>query len=159
MKSSRIPMMFMAIVCSLCLVVSGVYAVWTYCNPKVDSVWGEFGVGISEFIYKPEEILPDEEQNEFKENHVYLIQNVLDHVQYGINSNDKTVIHDYLKNYGVLFGAQNVSGGNLKHILASDGSVAGGVQFAMEKISDTVYYTYTFSQSDINGSLDRKSVV
>ena len=148
------PILLMFIVCSIATLCSSVYAVWTYCNNQIQPNSDVFSAVLAEFIYTPEDVLPDEGFDERQENHLYLIRNILDHATYGINDGDKKVIHDYLKSYGAIYGAQNVSGGNLKHILATESSVAGKVQFAMKKISDTEYHAFTFSQDDLEKSID-----
>ena len=152
MKLKHLSKIFILLIIAVVFVVPTVYASWTFAGDFMASVDTNLDLSIKEFEFAPEEVLPDEDQNQFKQNHMYLIENILNHVQYGINSYDKMVIHDYLEDYGAVYGAQNVSGGNLKHVLAADSSVAGGVQFAMKRISDTEYHTFTFAQSELNNT-------
>lgn len=55
------------------------------------------------------------------------------------------------ENGNVIYGNQNVQGGNLKHILTSQTN-AENVQFCITRISATEYHTYTFSQNLLNAT-------
>lgn len=154
MKISRIPLFLIMGICFIAASIGGVWASWRYVRIDVESISVDTSVSITDFGYKPEEVLPDQEYDKIKENHVYLINNILYYTSYNINTGNKKVIHDYLDEYGVIYGNQNVSGGNLKHVLAASDSVSGGIQFAMSKISDTEYHTFTFSQNDLDNAED-----
>ena len=65
---------------------------------------------------------------------------------YGLNYDNKHVLEGYLDRYGLVFSNQKVSGGNLKFV--SDET--NQLYYCVEKISDTMYYAYTFSFSDLN---------
>ena len=73
-------------------------------------------VSLSEFEWKPEEILPTE--SEIGENHLALIELFLneDNKGYGLNYDSKHVLERYLNKNGVVFSNQKVSGGNLKFV-------------------------------------------
>ena len=152
MKSlSRILLLSIVLIMSFtCL---GVYATWTY-NAFIDDVETPIIPIVKEFEYRPEEVLPgDKEDTQLHENHYNLLTSIVNHVDYGLNASKKPIIRELLlKEHGVVYGDQNVSGGNLKHVLAAESSVAGGVQFAMKRISDTEYHTFTFVQSELNNT-------
>ena len=138
-----------------CLTTTGVFATWRYSNPDVaiQSQNVNVGVGIGGFIYKPEEILTGTEADKLDENHLDLITNILYEASYGLNATKKPIIHEYLDtNNKVIYGNQNVQGGNLKHIL-TDKTGAENLQFAIVRISETEYHTYTFSETTLRNTM------
>lgn len=155
MKVKRLSTLLMIFVLVVIMAtIAGVYAEWYYAVGKANHEEANLALGMTAFAYAPEEVLPDEEQDKLKENHFYLVDNILHHSRYGVNGGDKDVIHSYLEDFGAVYGNQNVSGGNLKFVLAAENSVAGNVQFMMVKISDTEYHAYTFSAVELEDKLN-----
>lgn len=144
----RIIVRYTAFLCSLFVLASigGVFATWYYTYETTPSVQENLSVSLSEFEWKPEEILPTE--SEIGENHLALIELILNENQkgYGLNYDNKHVLEGYLDKYGLVFSNQKVSGGNLKFV--SDET--NQLYYCVEKISETMYYAYTFSFSDLN---------
>lgn len=130
--------------------IGGVFAIWQYAELAPQNVQQNVNVSISVFDYPPEQILPggDTETAPLGENHFKLIELVLweDDKGYGLNINNNVVIHQYLKSHKVVYSNQKISGGNLKFILDSRNNTHG-LYYCVEKISDTLYYCYTF---DVN---------
>ena len=130
-----------------------VYAKWIYYAP-LDPLGTSFNLSIEEFHYAPEQILPDNEYSDLHENHLNTITLVLEHVTYGINadSNKSNVIHDNLSGNGsVLYLNQKINKGNMKFFydFFTGQDESSHVYFCIEKITDTVYYIYTYSRSDL----------
>ena len=153
MKLKRFRIIICLIFLVLAMVVPGVYGNWSYYidSPVVDEA--NRGIILGGFYYNSQEILPDSSEDiKNKENHYLLIENILNHNKYGLNRNDKEVIHNYLGEDGnILYGQQNVSGGNLKHVLVKNTS-AENVQFVITRISATEYHAYTYKVADLNGT-------
>lgn len=153
MKLKRFRIIICLIFLVLAMVVPGVYGNWSYYidSPVVDEA--NRGIILGGFYYNSQEILPDSSEDiKNKENHYLLIENILNHNKYGLNSNDKEVIHNYLGEDGnILYGQQSVSGGNLKHVLVKNTS-AENVQFVITRISATEYHAYTYKIADLNGT-------
>jgi len=128
--------------------IGGVFASWYYTNETVSNAQEDLSVSLSEFEWKPEEILPTE--SEIGENHLALIELILNENNkgYGLNYDNKHVLEEYLEKYGFIFANQKVSGGNLKFV--SDET--DQLYYCIEKISNTMYYAYTFSYSDLNSA-------
>ena len=151
MKLKRFRIIICLIFLVLAMVVPGVYGNWSYYidSPVVDEA--NRGIILGGFYYNSQEVLPDSSEDiENKENHYLLIENILNHKKYGLNSNDKEVIHNYLGEDGnILYGQQSVSGGNLKHVLVKNTS-AENVQFVITRISATEYHAYTYKIADLN---------
>ena len=139
---------YTAFLCSLFVLASvgGVFATWYYTYKTAPSVQENLSVTLSEFEWKPEEILPTE--SEIGENPLALIELILNENNkgYGLNYDNKHVLEGYLNKEGLVFSNQKVSGGNLKFV--SDET--NQLYYCVEKITDTMYYAYTFSFSDLN---------
>ena len=139
---------YTAFLCSLFVLssVGGVFATWYYTHENATNAQATLSVSLSDFEWKPEEILPTE--SEIGENHLALIELILNESNkgYGLNYDNKHVLEGYLDKYGIVFSNQKVSGGNLKFV--SDET--NQLYYCVERISDTVYYAYTFSFSDLN---------
>ena len=139
---------YMAFLCSLFVLTSvgGVFATWYYTYETAPNAQENLSVSLSDFEWKPEEILPTE--SEIGENHLALIELILNESNkgYGLNYDNKHVLEGYLDKYGLVFSNQKVSGGNLKFV--SDET--NQLYYCVEKISETMYYAYTFSFSDLN---------
>ena len=143
-------------VCSIIVsaaAVSGAYASWVYASGPMNEEAFDGGVSITEFVYNPEEVLPDDNTStQLGENHSDLIQNILFEASYGLNATKKPIIHNLLNQAGdVIYCQQNVQGGNLKHLMI-DGTGAYSLLFQIEYVSDTEYITYTYLASDVNNS-------
>lgn len=100
-------------------------------------------VNFSEFEYTPEQVIPNDGTITPGENHVALLNNVTDHIKYGLNSDKKPIVNDLLqKTHGIVYSQQNVQGGNLKHMMITDSSMER-LEFAIQYITDTEYHCYT----------------
>ncbi len=168
---------FIAVLLLVCLVIplsaTGVYATWQYAGNPAKAVSVEIQNEILEFYYKPEEILPGGGGSGGEgeggggmvappeENHVTLLNQIITHVTYGLNSNDKTIIHDYLEEVGdvVHSNDNSTSGGNLKHVLLKNVDGADALDFVAEKAAEGVYYIYTVRSADIVRSKLNQEVV
>ena len=141
-------MRYTSLLCCLFLLASigGVFATWYFAEAPAKSVTDTMGITLSEFVWKPVEILPTE--SEIGENHLALIELILNENEkgYGLNYDSKNVLEGYLNRYGVVFSNQKTSGGNLKFV--SDET--NQLYFCVEKVSDTIYYAYTFSRNDLS---------
>lgn len=129
----------------------GVYAIWFYTGTVEDFQTG-IDLGVEIFEYKPEEVLPgDQEATELHENHNNLIKNIVNHIDYGLNATKKPLVRELLEDgAGVVYSNQNVTGGNLKHMLL-DSSDVERLMFCVEFVTATEYNAYTFS-SNLVGS-------
>ena len=143
-------MLPMLLCVAVLLSVGGVYATWTYAELSPQPAEQAIGVSLSVFDYPPEEILPGGDQNddpvELGQDHFVLIDLILNERQkgYGLNYSNNVVLHRYLEDNRVVYSNQKVSGGNLKFILDPKNNTHG-LYYCVEKISDTEYYAYTFS--------------
>lgn len=135
------------LVCS----TAGVFATWRYAEVSPESKDINLNLGLNEFIYKPEEILPDDEQaDKLGQNHLQLIENLLWVDSYGLNETKKPIIHDLLENTGdVVYGQENVQGGNLKHIFVDLSTESAKLMFVVEKVNSIQYMAYTFVYSAV----------
>ena len=149
MKSlSRILLLSIVLIMSFtCL---GVYATWTY-NAFIDDAETPIIPIVKEFEYRPEEVLPgDKEDTKLHENHYNLLTSIVSHVDYGLNASKKPIIRELLLDgHGVVYGDQNVSGGNLKHMLLNTSDV-NALMFVVEYVSDTEFNAYTFVDKEAN---------
>ena len=139
------------LVCFLIIITVGAaYATWKYAELAPQNVQQSVNISLSVFDYPPEQILPggDTETAPLGENHFKLIELILweDDKDYGLNINNNAVIHQYLKSHKVVYSNQKISGGNMKFILDSRNNTHG-LYYCVEKVSDTLYYCYTF---DVN---------
>lgn len=150
-------MRYTAFLCCLFFLatVGGVFATWYFAEDAVKPVTGAAGITLSEFVWEPEEILPTE--SELGENHLALIELVLNENKkgYGLNYDSKNVLEGYLDRYGVVFSNQKTSGGNLKFV--SDETAQ--LYYCVEKVSDTMYYAYTFSFNDLRGAMGTNTAI
>ena len=127
-----------------------VYGAWVYYQ---DTVPVGYGVShqLGEFGYAPEEVVPGgEHEATLGENHLKLIDLILNEKDkgYGMNININVLIHQYLRTKPVLYSNQKISGGHLKHILDPKNNTHR-LYYCIEKVSDTLYYCYTFSVDDL----------
>ena len=132
-------------VIAVAILTSGVYALWIYPTPA-DGTSNGIGLSVLDFGYAPEEVLPgDKEATNLHENHNNLITNIVNHIDYGLNATKKPIVRKLLEDgVPVVYCDQNVSGGNLKHMMLSSSDVEQ-LMFCVEYSSDTEYIAYTFS--------------
>ena len=134
------------------LSIGGTYATWRFADNTPHSASEEANINLMEFEFKPEEILPggDAEEAPMGESHFKLLDLILNEESkgYGLNINNNVLLHRYLRSEGVVYSNQKVSGGNLKFILDAKQNTHG-LYYCLEKITDTEYYCYTFSTSDL----------
>ncbi len=148
------------LLCLSFLSIKSVYATFQFAGLPPDPGQTDLRLDIITFEYKPEEVLPGGgtgggESGEggttapLGENHLKLITNLVDEKDYGLNATKKPVIHELLDNPGdIVYSDQNVTGGNLKHIMPSFSSETEKLYFVITKISDTEYHAFTFTASD-----------
>ncbi|MBQ7788361.1 MAG: hypothetical protein IJ398_01760 [Clostridia bacterium] len=134
--------------------VGGVYATWLYAESPPISVNQGVGVSISEFNYPPEEILPGGGEGtggvEIGQDHYHTIQLIVDEAGKGYSLNSSgSILHSLLRNNEVVYSNQKVSGGNLKFILDPSNNTHK-LYYALERVSDTLYYAYTFSIDELS---------
>ena len=124
----------------------GLFATFDYSFLPVEDKNIQINNSLTEFYYKPEEILPgDDDATELHENHYNLIVNIVDHASYGLNSDSKPIVRNLLlSTKGLVYSGQKVSGGNLKHMLLNTNDVEK-LAFVVEYVSDTEFAAYTFS--------------
>ena len=150
----RLGLFFALLLLIGCVTTAGAYATWKYAEYEVPNKYFSVDMGVSEegFYYPPEVVVPDNDNNSVKENHLELINIILHEASYGLNATKKPIIHEYLdENGNVIYCNQNVQGGNLKHILTKQTN-AENVQFCITRISEAEYHTYTFSQNLLNAT-------
>ena len=130
-----------------------VYGAWVYYQdavPQSYSIYHHLG----EFGYAPEEVVPGgEHEADLSENHLALIDLILNEKDkgYGMNISINVLIHQYLRSQSVVFSNQKVSGGNLKFILDAKNNTHG-LYYCVEKVSDDLYYCYTFGLDDLEAA-------
>lgn len=136
------------LLCCLLLFASlgGAFATWRYSDQYASNVESTMHPTLSDFEWKPEQILPTE--SELGKNHLALIELILNESNkgYGLNYDNKHVLESYLNSNGIIFSNQKTSGGNLKFV--SDET--DQLYYCVEKVNDTTYYAYTFAYSELN---------
>ena len=134
--------------CILCLCIGGAAATWRYTIGSPDPALTVNGMGINPFLYKPEEVLPDEDEAaKIQQNHMDLLYNILHLSKYGLNPG--SVLENAVASFGVLRSQENISGGNLKHLFTTKESQL--LDFALAYENDTQYVLYTFVTEDLEG--------
>ncbi len=137
--------LFVLSVTGVLLSGAGVLATWTYmdCDPLSDHS-AQASLGINEFAWQPEEILPDNQ--EAGKSHIVLIESILNNIKNGLNSNKGDRVCEQIKSYGIMYSQQNIQGGNLKHLFVTNDNQTqiNQLEFAIEYVTDTFYYVYTF---------------
>jgi len=154
MKKGIVLKITSAIVCFILLLsIGGVIATWTYSNSFIDDVDELVNVTINEFEYAPEVILPgDEEADKLGQNHLTLIDRIVNHITYGLNADSKPIVNDLLQSgTPVVYSQQNVQGGNLKHLLLT-GATVDKLDFAVEYVTATEYACYTMATASLTSS-------
>ena len=132
------------LVATLC--VSGVYATWQYAGIPTNDVTGTLSLSLTEFIYKPEEVLPGtEEDSKLNVNHQALLEEILYNSKYGLNKSD--TIPSNLPDFNdILHCYENkISSGNMNNI-----PKAGNLGFTITCIRENGeivgYYLYSFGE-------------
>lgn len=129
------------LLCVLAACIGGGYAQWVLADVVANPEKTDNGIEISPFYYKPQEVLPDEEEStELRENHMDLLNNILYHSKYGLNYSN--TLDNAVERYGTLRSQENISGGNLKHLFTTRASEL--LDFALQYVSDTEFVLYTF---------------
>ena len=149
----RLSLVITLIMIAVC--VEGAFASWHYyLNPSTEANT-TMTPNASIFEYKPDEVLPgDQQATELHQNHLNLINSIVDHDNYGLNASDKSkpIVRLLLESgAGIVYGNQNVQGGNLKHMLVG-GSDVNRLMFVAEYETDTKYNSYTFLEADAKSS-------
>ena len=136
------------------LSVGGVSAQWIYLDANANlDISEELDLTLSQYEFAPEEVLPDKEA-ELGQNHYQLVNNIVNHVTYGLNADGKKSIVKKLlleDNVGVVYSEQQVSGGNLKKMLVQDSS-SDLVQFAVAYQNYDFLIAYTFLDTYLTSS-------
>ena len=130
----------------LILSVVGVSATWLYALDEPTPSHSLFNMTPIEFEYRPEDVLPGTEENQMDANHQDLIENVLNHMTYGLNFNVKPLFHEILDDVGIVYCEQHTTKGQIKKVLI-DGTDAANVRFVLVKLTETVYHIYTYHES------------
>jgi hypothetical protein len=156
-KSSFFPIFICILVFSILLVffIPGVFAFWGYGSP-IPGEPASFAASLMEFGYKAEEVLPGggSVSAPVGENHLALIEKILNEPSYGLNATKKPIIHNTLSYPGaVIYCDQKVQGGNLKHLMIDRTSNAEKLYFVVSEVSDTEYNIFTLVANDLKGSI------
>ncbi len=132
----------------------GVYATWHFADKPTESTNFGFKVLMQDYVWDGSDILPDDENaDQYGQNHMDLIQKIINDLRYGLNSTSSTLLHNYLEEKGdIVWCDQQVSGGNLKHLMI-DGTDAYALMFQIEWISSTKYIIYTYIRDDAYQSI------
>ena len=125
--------------------IPSVFATWSYSYLPAGNKGVEVSNSLIEFFYKPEELLPsDDEAVNMHENHLALIENIVNHIDYGLNATKKPIVKRLLlERKTVVYSDENVQGGNLKHMMLTNDSE--NLMFVVQYVSDTEFSAYTFS--------------
>lgn len=128
-----------------------VSASWSFSDLPIDSVHTGLESHLNAFEFKPEEVLPggDVIAPSLGENHLKMIDNIVNEADYGLNATKKPILHNLLEEPGdIVYCNQSVSGGNLKHIMPDFSSETEKLYFVITKVSDTQYDAYTLTAAD-----------
>lgn len=140
------------LVCVSILSMNAVCASWSFSDLPILNTQGVFSPALNLFDYKPEEVLPggDVVAPSLGENHLRMIYNLIHEPDYGLNATKKPIIHNLLVNPGdIVYSNQNVTTGNLKHLLPDFSTETEKLYFVITKVSDTEYDAYTLLANDI----------
>ena len=102
MRSSFSPRSLSVCLCLLLLMsTGGAYATWIYAEMPVSGHGFGMDMNMSTFDYPPENIVPGGSVSApVGENHLTLIEKILNEASYGLNATKKPIIHNTLKNPG-----------------------------------------------------------
>ena len=134
----------------LTLFVGSAYATWYYaCQPAIP-VRDDLSLSLNVFDFAPDEIIPGGDiEAPLGENHLDLIEIILNEPDYGLNAKKKPIMHNVLKSNGVIYCDQNVQGGNMKHLMVDSSAYTERLYFLLSKVSDTEYHAFTLSYYDL----------
>jgi len=136
--------------------VSGTFATWEYASQPATPVTQTYPFLFEEFYYAPEEVIPGGSiEAPLGQNHLALIEMILNEPSYGLNATKKPIIHNVLKNPGnAIYCDQNVQGGNLKHLMIEASTSTEQLYFVISKVSNTEYHAFTLLYNDLrNGAI------
>ncbi len=141
-KKIMISSIFLSILI-FCASISGVFATWFFAEETPTPVTKAENIGISEFVWKPEEILPDVTPSQ---NYLDLHQSILENMKGGLNSSKDTLENAVLRDSdGLLHSSQNVQGGNLSHLFIT--SESKELDFIVEYVSDNEFLVYMYESA------------
>lgn len=130
--------------CSMLFSVGGVFATWQFAEEAPDTVNKSQGIYLSEFVWAPEEILPDVTPGQ---NYLDLYQSILENVKGGLNSSKDTLENAVLRdNDGLLHSSQNVQGGNLSHLFITNATKE--LDFIVQYVTDSEFLVYMYKNAD-----------
>ena len=125
----------------------GAYATWIFAEEPAVSKQDSNSIILSEFVWAPEEILPDVTPGQ---NYLDLYESILNNNKGGLNSSKDTLENALFKDdEGLLHGDENVSGGNLKHLFVT--SASRELDFIAQRISNTEIHVYMYQASQAKG--------
>lgn len=134
----------MIICLTMLLSVGGVYATWQFAEELPESVNNTQSINLSEFVWAPEEILPDVTPGQ---NYLDLHKSILENVKGGLNSSKDTLENAVLKdNDGLLHSSQNVQGGNLSHLFITNATRE--LDFIVEYVTDNEFLVFMYKNAD-----------
>ena len=127
--------------------IAGVSATFEYFDAPQTIIANQH-IGLAEFPYKPEEVLPDDIiDTAGQSNHMDVIYELLFNSKMGMNSSKGGNMASNIENKGLLNYLDHVTGGQLKHLI--DVSAGGkNLGFSLEYLSETRYYAYTYYRYD-----------
>lgn len=129
--------------------IGGVFATWFMAEESPAPINESKSLTLSEFTWKPEEILPSVTPGQ---NFLDLYESILENMKGGLNSSKDTLENAVINaSNGLVHCDQNVQGGNLKHLFITEASRE--LDFIVQYISDTNFKLYTYKQTDTNGSV------
>lgn len=126
--------------------VSGVWAIWQYSEDPVVSVTSTISIFAPE--WEGEEILPDD--SEVGENHIELINQILNHTEHGLNAGSGSYLNEQIadrQDGGLGWNGRDTLGSmavtqsdELEEIFGLD---ASNLTFLLQFTSDSEYYLFT----------------
>lgn len=141
------------LLCLIFLSFESVYAIFEFSDLPVDAIDSGMYFDIDLFDYSPSEVLPGGENvtASLGENHLKLINNLLNQKDYGLNATKKPIIHELLQNpHDMVYSDQHVTSGHLKFLMPSFSSETEALYFVIMMTSETEYVAYTLLDADRN---------
>ena len=130
------------------ILISSVFASWVYAEYPPANARTEIGLSLIEFTYTPEEVLPGHEVGSLNQNHQEVVYNITDHIKYGLNTQSKPLLSNYLNSNGIVYSNQKATGGNLKFL----GDESESLMWVVKKETDTEYSIYTFLNDEVTSN-------
>lgn len=145
MRISRRILTFVCALC-MCLTIGGVYAVWYYLLP-VNPISEKPMCILGTFLYKSEEVLPDDESNQM--NAMGLLEYIITNRNIGLNSSKGDRLITQVQEQGArgLHSPDGITGSNLKHIFEDTASTA--FEFTLYSDNNKEVYAYIYLDSDL----------